>query len=110
MPEVHDNAKQYGLMVAKYWSDEDYKKRLLEDPATAMKELGIEVPEGVEVRIVVNTGNVHYVAIPEHPPEELSEETLAQVAGGYTTLGTMACICFVTVGTVACGTIPDSGG
>ena len=107
MAEVHDGAKQYGQLVAKYWADDDYKKRLLEDPAGAMKELGIDVPEGVEVRIVVNTDKVHYIAIPAHPPEELSEDVLAQVAGGYTTLGTMACICFVTAGTVACGTLPD---
>ena len=107
MAEVHEGAKQYGQMVAKCWLDPEYKRSVMEDPAGAMRELGIEVPEGVEIRIVENTDTVQYVAIPANPPEELSEEMLSQVAGGYTTLGTLACICFVTAGTVACGTLPD---
>lgn len=37
--------------VAKAWAMPEYKQRLLEDPAAALKEVGWEVPKGLEIKV-----------------------------------------------------------
>ena len=73
-------------MVAKAWSDELFKKRLLADPAAVLKEHGIEVPAEMAVKVVEDSAEVVHFILPS-PPVELSEEELKQVAGGTGTCG-----------------------
>ncbi len=47
-------------VIAKAWTDDGFKVRLLSDPATLLKEEGVEIPPGVEVRIVEDTVNVQH--------------------------------------------------
>ena len=68
-------------LVAKAWSDEAFKQRLLRYPAAVLLAEGVAVPEGVEVRIVENTQTLLYFTLPVNPAE-LSGEQLDQVAGG----------------------------
>jgi hypothetical protein len=77
-----DQARRYGQVVAKAWADEAFKQRLVAEPATVLREQGIEVPAGMEVRVVENTADRAYLVLPKPPQGELSEEQLAQVAGG----------------------------
>lgn len=49
-------------VVAKAWTDEAYKRRLLDDGTTAIAELGIAGPEG-NVRVVENTSTVHNLVV-----------------------------------------------
>jgi hypothetical protein len=37
--------------VAKAWLDREYREQFLADPARALREAGIEVPEGVRVTV-----------------------------------------------------------
>ena len=92
-------------MVAKAWADDDYKQRLLADPAAVFQLEGIAVPPNVELRAVENTDKVMYLTLPTKPSEELSDEQLGQVAGGSTlgsasTVGSLASIC-LTISTAA---------
>ena len=75
-------AKQYGQGVAKAWADDDFKQRLLADPAAVLQAEGIAVPQGVELRAVENTDKVMYFMLPPKPGDELSDEQLDQLAGG----------------------------
>jgi len=50
-------------VVARAWSDPDYKARLLSDGAAAIAELGFEGPEGELMVIVENTPTVHNVVV-----------------------------------------------
>ncbi len=50
MAEAQGNP--YGQLIAKAWSDEGFKARLLADPKVAMTEVGMDVPEGVEIEVV----------------------------------------------------------
>ena len=42
----------YGQLIARAWSDEGFKARLLADPKAAMAEVSMDVPEGVEIEVV----------------------------------------------------------
>ena len=73
----------YGKIIAKAWTDEAFKKRLLSDPAAVLKEEGVEVSAGVTVKVVENTADTVHVVLPPRPQEgELSDEDLEAVAAG----------------------------
>ena len=74
--------KAYGKVVAKAWSDEDFKAKLLADPMTVLKENGLAIPEDVEFRVVENTEEIVHLILPPEPAGQLSEEELEVVAGG----------------------------
>ena len=86
MKETIEERKQYAKIIAKAWVDEEFKKRLLDDSATVLKENGIEIPEGMTVRFVEAEENEILVPLPPRPPEtmELSDSDLSKVAGGTT--------------------------
>lgn len=79
-----ESSRAYGRLVEKAWSDEKFKKRLLEDGKGVLKDSGIDVPEGVEIQFHENTEKVVHVVLPSPPPmdEELSHTELDAVAGG----------------------------
>ncbi len=77
-----DPRQDYAKVVARAWSDEAFKAQLLSDPAAALKEVGVAVPEGVEVKVVENTATLFHLVLPPRPDEELSDEALDKVAGG----------------------------
>lgn len=81
--------KNAGLakVIARAWADDAFKKKLLSDPHAALKEIGIDVPASVELKVLEDTaGKVHHIVIPPKPSSgDLSEEDLASAAGGGTT-------------------------
>ncbi len=76
-----EQAKAYGHVVAKAWTDEGFKQRLLANPTEVLRAEGVPVPEGDEVRIVENTDRLTYLTLPARP-DNLSDEQLDAVAGG----------------------------
>ena len=50
-------------VVARAWTDPEYKKRLLEDGTRAIAELGFGGPEGHFMVVVENTPGVHNVVV-----------------------------------------------
>jgi nitrile hydratase len=50
-------------VVARAWSDPDYKRRLLADATAAIAELGFGGPEGEHMVAVENTATVHNVVV-----------------------------------------------
>lgn len=63
-----------GKVIAKAWSDADFKQRLLADPKVALAEMGLVAPErlaDMTVTVVENTDdNVHLVLPgPCHGPQ-----------------------------------------
>ncbi len=78
----NDPRQDYAKVVARAWSDEAFKAQLLSDPAAALKEAGVAVPDGVTVEVVENTETLFHLVLPPRPDEELSDEALEKVAGG----------------------------
>jgi nitrile hydratase len=50
-------------VVAKAWTDPDYKQRLLADGTAAIAELGFKGPQGEHMVVVENTPQVHHVVV-----------------------------------------------
>jgi hypothetical protein len=73
--------KQWGLIVAHAWADDEFKSRLLSNPRAVMREHGLELPPGAEIRVVEDTPEVRHFVLPASPTAELSEEELTPVAG-----------------------------
>ncbi|MDI2037251.1 nitrile hydratase subunit alpha [Paenarthrobacter nitroguajacolicus] len=66
MVEIYENevGPQLGAkVVAKAWTDADFKARLLQDASAACKELGIGGLQGEDMVILENTDNVHNVIV-----------------------------------------------
>lgn len=60
----HDLGPMNGAkVVARAWTDPDYKQRLLADGTSAIAELGFGGPEGDHVIVVENTDEVHHVVV-----------------------------------------------
>jgi hypothetical protein len=74
--------KQYAQIIAKAWTDESFKRRLLEDPRAVLREHGISPPAGVEILAVESTPQRRYFIIPPRPEHDMSEEDLSQLVGG----------------------------
>jgi hypothetical protein len=71
-----------GKIIKRCWEDNAFQKRFMSEPHAVLKEYGVEVPSDMEFKVVQNTDNVHYFAIPAKPSDELSEGALDQVSGG----------------------------
>jgi len=73
-------------VIAKAWSDADFKQRLLSDPKAALSEMGIEPPEGMEditLKVFENTADTVHLVLPVSPLEgDLDDDELDGVAGG----------------------------
>jgi nitrile hydratase subunit alpha len=50
-------------VIAKAWTDPDYRTRLLTDGTAAIAELGFGGPEGEHVVVLENTANVHNLVV-----------------------------------------------
>ncbi len=80
-----ESQKNYGKVVAKAWTDDEFKVKLMSDPKAVFKENGVSVPEGMDVKIVENTPTLTHFTLPERSKAkggELSDEQLDSVAGG----------------------------
>jgi len=78
------NEEKWAQLVARAWSDERLKQRILADPVSVLREHGIELPHGVEVRVVEPTPDRMYFLLPPKPANvaELTPDELTAVAGG----------------------------
>ncbi|MCZ7568705.1 MAG: NHLP leader peptide family RiPP precursor [Ardenticatenaceae bacterium] len=80
-------------LIARAWEDEEFRATLLNDPAVAVAQTGLALPEGVELKVVAAGASVeqapgiHYLVLPARPAVdesddfELSFEELDAVAG-----------------------------
>ncbi|SFG13673.1 NHLP leader peptide domain-containing protein [Desulfotomaculum arcticum] len=68
-------------IILKAQSDKDFKKALVDNPKETLGQLGVQVPEEVEVRVLEESAKVVYLVLP-YNPDELTDEQLNTVAGG----------------------------
>ena len=87
MAEQNDQQKVWAKIVAKAWADEDYKQRLLADPASVLTTEGLDVPAGVEFKCVEATEAHVWLVLPRMPKDagsvEVGMERLAAYGGIY---------------------------
>jgi hypothetical protein len=83
MAQASEWGQKWAQIVNQAATDAAFKKRLISDPKAVLKEKGLEVPQGVTVKIVENTDQLLHLTLP--PPassQELSEADIAAIAGG----------------------------
>jgi len=73
--------KQWGRIVARAWTDDKFRQRLVNDPATVLREQGIEVPYDVELQVVEDTPEICHLVLPTSPASDLSDEELTGTVG-----------------------------
>lgn len=89
-----EQGKKIGQVITKAWNDESFKQRLLADTMAVLKEEGVDVPEGLEVRAVENTEKLVHMIIPLKPvSEEFKSAKLLLIAqdSGFHVIG---CSCW----------------
>src|SRR5436189_642 len=74
--------KKLGQIIAKTWVDDAFKKKVLSDPAAAMKAEGLAIPTGMAVEFAENTDKEFHMVLPPKPTGELSDAHLDTVSGG----------------------------
>jgi hypothetical protein len=82
--EKKERTRKWSQIVAKAWADETFKKRLLAEPAKVLHEYGMQMPQGIQPKIVEDTDRICYLKLPAKPSGELSEEDLSQIAAAGT--------------------------
>jgi hypothetical protein len=90
--DQNEQNKTLAQLIAKAWADDNFKKKLLSDPAAVLKAEGVELPAGMEVHAVEDTETMHHLVIPTKPTE-LSEDDLEKVAGGMLCQCPSPCAC-----------------
>lgn len=57
-------------IIQKAWADPAFKEQLLADPRKALQaSFGIELPEGINLKVVEETPSDYYLVIPPNPAE-----------------------------------------
>jgi hypothetical protein len=69
-------------VITKCWEDEDFKERLLADPAATLAAEGVEVPAGTTVNVAVDAEDVRTLVIPWHPRGALGDDEVGSVYAG----------------------------
>ena len=66
----------WSQIVAKAWTDDDFKKRLLSDTENVFAEYGLELAEGTDAMVLQDTATVRHFILPVSPRGELMQEEL----------------------------------
>ncbi len=80
-------------------SDGDFRSALIANPRTTIEtELSINIPADADVRVIEEPANSFYVVLPTNVAEgdELSDELLEAVAGGWWVELLWTAVCFGT--------------
>lgn len=68
-------------IVTRCWQDEEFKKSLLADPRAILEAEGVDVPEGITIKVVEDTAQVRHFVIP-CKVQGLAEGELNWLSGG----------------------------
>ena len=75
-------------LINRSLEDETFRQRLLDEPKAAVEqELGRQLPESIEVRVVQESQDTIYLVLPSRAVaqgSELSDQDLEKVSGGST--------------------------
>jgi len=79
---MSEQGNPMGKIIAKALKDESFKKQLIADPTGTLKAEGIEIPDGITLKVVADSESVRHVVLPAIPSEMTDEMLESIVAGG----------------------------
>ena len=109
------NDEQNGRIAADVYArtmtDPEFKAQFIADPAAVLSAAGIEVPEGLTIKVVENSSTTVHFVLPD--PEAMTDELLAAASGGSTagsagSASSFACSCAASSAATA-GTAGSAG-
>lgn len=64
-----------------WYKDLEYRARVVRQSRTVLREMGLDLPPAVEIRVWDTTADTRYMVLPEQPPETIGwpEDKLAQI-------------------------------
>jgi nitrile hydratase len=64
-----------------WYKDLEYRSRVVRESRTVLKEMGLDLPPEVEIRVWDTTADTRYMVLPEQPPETIGwpEKQLATI-------------------------------
>ncbi len=64
-----------------WYKDLEYRSRVVRESRTVLREMGLDLPPEVEIRVWDTTADTRYMVLPERPPETVgwSEKKLAGI-------------------------------
>ena len=64
-----------------WYKDLEYRSRVVRESRTVLKEMGLDLPSDVEVRVWDTTADTRYMVLPEQPEATIGwpEERLAEI-------------------------------
>jgi nitrile hydratase len=64
-----------------WYKDLEYRARVVRESRTVLREMGLDLPSGIEIRVWDTTADTRYMVLPVQPPETIGwpEEKLAQI-------------------------------
>lgn len=73
-----------------WYKSPPYRSRIVREPRTVLKEMGLDLPEDVEIRVWDSSAEVRYMVLPERPPgaESLGETELIPLVTRDAMIGT----------------------
>jgi hypothetical protein len=88
-----EQKNQLASLFAACWKDEALKARFMSDPKAVLAEYDMDVPDGMDVKVVENADHCVHITMPADPSGsmELSDEELSNAAGGCWKMDTWNC-------------------
>ena len=79
-----EQRNQLAELFAACWKDDALKQRLMSDPKQALAEYGMDVPDGMDVKVLENSDNTVHITLPMAPDghHDLSDDEITAAAGG----------------------------
>lgn len=74
-------SEKISQIIAKCWDDKTFMQRLMAEPEATLQAEGIDVPDGMSVKVHNNTESAMHFVIPSRPTK-LSDLQLDSVTGG----------------------------
>jgi len=73
-----------------WYKSAPYRARMVREPRVLLREMGLALPESVEIRVWDSSAEIRYMVLPERPAgsETLSEEDLAALVTRDAMIGT----------------------
>jgi nitrile hydratase subunit alpha len=64
-----------------WYKDLEYRSRVVRESRTVLREMGLDLPDDVEIRVWDTTADTRYMVLPEQPPHSVGwpEEKLAEL-------------------------------
>ena len=79
-----EERNQLAELFAACWKDDALKQRFMSDPKAVLAEYGMDVPDGMDVKVVENADDCVHITLPAPPAGhmDLSDDELSNAAGG----------------------------